>query len=70
MKNKMIAGFRIAAVTLLLAACATNPVTGKKELMLVGEGQEITIGASSARFSFARRKPVAARPGSSSCEMS
>jgi predicted Zn-dependent protease len=45
MNNKTIAGIRIAAVTLLLAACATNPVTGKKELMLVGEGQELTIGA-------------------------
>src|SRR5262245_30247212 len=27
-----------------LAACATNPVTGKKDLMLVGEGQELSIG--------------------------
>ncbi len=33
-----------AAVTLLLAACATNPVTGKQELMLVGEGTELQIG--------------------------
>jgi predicted Zn-dependent protease len=45
MKNKMIAAFRITAAALLLSACATNPVTGKNELMLVGEGQEITIGA-------------------------
>ncbi len=45
MKNEMIAGFRAAAIALLLAACSTNPVTGKKELMLVGEGQELTIGA-------------------------
>jgi len=28
----------------LLAACATNPVTGKSELMLVGEGTELQIG--------------------------
>ncbi|MGB5131370.1 MAG: M48 family metallopeptidase, partial [Steroidobacteraceae bacterium] len=27
-----------------LIACATNPVTGKKELMLVGEGTELQIG--------------------------
>jgi predicted Zn-dependent protease len=29
---------------LLAAACAVNPVTGKKELMLVSEGQEIALG--------------------------
>ena len=28
----------------VLAACSTNPVTGKKELMLVGEGTELQIG--------------------------
>ena len=27
-----------------LAACSTNPVTGKKDLMLVGEGTELSIG--------------------------
>src|SRR5262249_28832452 len=27
-----------------LAACATNPVTGKKDLMLVGESEELSIG--------------------------
>ena len=30
---------------LLLAGCATNPVTGKNELSLVSEAQEIAIGA-------------------------
>lgn len=34
----------IALVT-LLAACSTNPVTGEKELMLVGESTELSIGA-------------------------
>lgn len=29
----------------LIVACAVNPVTGKKELSLVGEGQELAIGA-------------------------
>lgn len=29
---------------LLLAACATNPVTGKKQLMLVSESDEIAMG--------------------------
>jgi hypothetical protein len=27
-----------------LGACATNPATGKRELMLVSEGQEISLG--------------------------
>lgn len=34
----------LAAAVTLLAACSTNPVTGKSELMLVGEGSEIEIG--------------------------
>jgi predicted Zn-dependent protease len=37
---------RVGAVVVLAAilACATNPATGKKELMLVSEGQEIALG--------------------------
>lgn len=35
---------RLAAAAMLLAACSTNPVTGKNELMLVGEGAEVQIG--------------------------
>lgn len=34
----------VAALTASLAACSTNPVTGDKELMLVGEGTELSIG--------------------------
>ncbi|MGH8251413.1 MAG: M48 family metalloprotease [Steroidobacteraceae bacterium] len=45
MNNKIVGMLRIAAVATLIAACSTNPVTGKKELMLVGEGQELSIGA-------------------------
>src|SRR5512142_2668782 len=30
------------------AACATNPATGKKEIMLVSEGQEAALGAQAA----------------------
>jgi len=33
------------ALATLLTACSTNPVTGEKELMLVGEGTELSIGA-------------------------
>ncbi|MGH7701746.1 MAG: M48 family metalloprotease, partial [Gemmatimonadales bacterium] len=32
----------------LLAGCATNPVTGKRELSLVSESQEISLGRQSA----------------------
>jgi predicted Zn-dependent protease len=34
---------------LLLAACATNPVTGRKEISLVSEGQEIQMGQEAAQ---------------------
>jgi predicted Zn-dependent protease len=33
-----------AAVALVVAACATNPVTGKRELTLMSEAQEIELG--------------------------
>ena len=36
-------------VLLLLAACATNPVTGKREIALVSEGQEIQMGQQGAQ---------------------
>jgi predicted Zn-dependent protease len=35
------------AAALFLNACATNPVTGKKEVMLVSEGQELAMGQQS-----------------------
>ena len=40
---------RLSQLTLILltvAACATNPVTGKKELVLVSEAQEIEMGTA------------------------
>ncbi len=37
----------LLSASLLLAGCATNPVTGKKEVMLVSEGQELAIGKES-----------------------
>jgi predicted Zn-dependent protease len=41
---------RLAITTsLLLAACATNPVTGKRELSLVSEQQEIQMGQEGAK---------------------
>ncbi len=35
---------RIVACLPLLAGCAVNPVTGERELRLIGESQEITLG--------------------------
>ena len=35
----------VALLVALLVACGVNPVTGKKELTLVGEGTELRIGA-------------------------
>ena len=40
---------RLVAVAMVLAAaCATNPVTGKKELSLISEAQEIQMGQQAA----------------------
>ncbi|MFA6955438.1 MAG: M48 family metalloprotease [Thermoanaerobaculia bacterium] len=38
----------VAVASLALAACATNPVTGKTELSLIPEAQEIAIGKEEA----------------------
>ena len=38
-----------ALLTALLASCATNPVTGKSELSLVSESQEIQMGQDGAK---------------------
>lgn len=38
-----------AAMTLALATCATNPVTGRRELSLVSESQEIAMGQQAAQ---------------------
>lgn len=39
----------VLAILALLSACATNPVTGKKELVLVSEAQEIQMGQAGAQ---------------------
>src|SRR5258708_37497716 len=36
--------FAAAGALALIAACATNPATGKRQIMLVGEAQEIAMG--------------------------
>src|SRR5687768_597686 len=41
-KNQILAG--TAAVLLLFNSCATNAVTGKKDVILASEGQELSMG--------------------------
>ena len=41
--------FVIAVFSLALAGCATNPVTGKSELSLISEAQEVAIGKEEAK---------------------
>ena len=38
-----------AAMTIVLATCATNPVTGRRELSLISESQEISMGQEAAK---------------------
>lgn len=45
MKTRLLLG--TATAVLLAAGCSTNPVTGKKEVILVSEGQEVAMGAES-----------------------
>src|SRR5919106_5765964 len=40
---------RLALAALLLVGCARNPVTGKSEISLVSEGQEIQMGQQAAQ---------------------
>ena len=40
-------GGSLAVLLSVLVGCAVNPVTGKKEVMLVSEGQELAMGAQS-----------------------
>lgn len=44
----------ILSVTALLAGCYTNPVTGRKSLVLLSQGEELTLGAES--FAQVRQK--------------
>ena len=44
MNRKKIRTWPVAALAAAIVGCSTNPVTGEKELMLVGEGTELSIG--------------------------
>lgn len=39
----------LLATSFILAACSTNPVTGRREITLVSEGQEISMGQEAAQ---------------------
>ena len=41
------AGAGVVLFTTLMAACATNPVTGRREISLMSEAQEIALGKES-----------------------
>ena len=44
----------LVAVVVTVSECAVNPATGKRELSLVGEGQEIQLGAEGAKAAAAQ----------------
>ena len=47
-RSRVLIGFLLALPTLtLLASCATIPVTGKRQIMLMSTAQEQQLGASS-----------------------
>jgi len=46
-RNKILSGLvLLAAAMLLIVSCAVNPVTGKKQIMLMSEAQEVALGIS------------------------
>lgn len=47
---------------LLLVACATVPITGRKSLILIPEGDEVALGADSYRQVLAQSQLVASGP--------
>ena len=60
--QKVRSTFAACAIAVLLVACSTNPATGKRELNLVSEGQEIALGQQShpevlRQFGVYREKP-------------
>jgi predicted Zn-dependent protease len=49
-RTRISRGWRAALALLLVAAgCARNPVTGKREIMLVSESQEVQMGREAAK---------------------
>ncbi len=49
MRNRRVGPVVAAALLGVLAACATNPVTGERQLALISEAQEIQLGREAAQ---------------------
>lgn len=45
-KRIILSAAALAAVLLIIVSCAVNPVTGKKQIMLMSEAQEVALGVS------------------------
>ncbi len=46
-RNKILSGLVLLTAAMLLAvSCAVNPVTGKRQIMLMSEAQEVALGVS------------------------
>ena len=54
--------FLVLAATLTLAGCYTNPVTGRKSLVLLSQGEEVTLGTQSFQDIRSKEK-VSTDPG-------
>jgi predicted Zn-dependent protease len=52
-QTRRAAALSLAGAGLLVLACATNPATGSRELMLVSESQEIALGQQTYQASIA-----------------
>jgi len=44
MRSKIVTAAALIGVAFLAGGCATNPATGDRELSLIGEQQEISMG--------------------------
>ena len=49
LRRRVRAGATAGLVCVLAAGCATNPVTGRRQLALVSEAQEIQMGQQAAQ---------------------
>ncbi|MCZ8130593.1 MAG: M48 family metalloprotease [Steroidobacteraceae bacterium] len=54
MRPRRTAPFLVAVAALTLGACATNPVTGKQQVALISEQQEIALGQQGAQQAVAQ----------------
>src|SRR5688500_51700 len=44
---KRVSGLLVIVTALVLVGCYTNPVTGRKSLVLLSQGEEVTLGQQS-----------------------